>query len=176
MPATTTLIEPAHELRRALDSGQLLTPWAQERCGQEITADVQRTGPPYLDYEEAALLGLARDANWACLRRSGRLVQADGTEVARITSVIALSRITLERVRMLQATHTPLGTALGEAGGSKVLWCSVGICEYAVACGRLITSDGEPVALTTDWVLWSWLGSVSPPVRSAACFTRGPLA
>lgn len=161
MPVIPGLIEPAHELRRILDSGRLLTPWAQERCGQEISADVERAGPPYLYRDEAGLLGLSENENWACLRRAGRLVTADGTEVARVASVVALGRVSAEVVRTLQTTSTPLGTALGEAGGSKVLWCSVGICEYAVACGRLITADGEPVALTTDWVLWSWLGSVS---------------
>jgi hypothetical protein len=134
MPVIPALIEPAHELRRILDSGQLLTPWAQARCGQEITADVERAGPSYLDCEEADLIGLSRDDNWACLRRGGRLVAADGTEVARVTSVVALSRIGPEIVRTLQTTRTPLGTALGEGAASKMLWCSVGICEYAVAC------------------------------------------
>ena len=160
---TSALIQPAEDLRQVLDSGQLLTPWAQERCGQAITADVERTGPHILDRDEAGLLGLPEDESWACLRRGGRLVQQDGTEVARVTSVVALSRAAPETVRLLQATRTPLGLALGEKASSKVLWCSAGISEYAVACARLILADGEPVALTTDWVLWSWLGSVSEP-------------
>jgi hypothetical protein len=162
MTGARELIAPADELRQVLDSGRLLTPWAQERCGQAVTADVERTGPPYLDCEEAGLLGIFREANRACLRRGGRLVQEDGTEVARVTSVVALSRVSPETVRVLQATRTPLGLALGAGASSRVLWCSAGICEYAVACGRLILVAGEPVAMTTDWVLWSWLGSVSP--------------
>lgn len=156
------IAEPALELRQHLDAGHLLTPWARERSGQEIIADVERTGPHYLYSDEARLLEVGSRANWACLRRGGRLVQADGTEVARITSVVALDRISTETVKSLQATKIPLGLALGEDATSKVLWCSVSICEYAVACGRLILVDGSPVALTTDWVLWSWLGSVSP--------------
>jgi hypothetical protein len=160
MTGSRNLIAPADELRQVLDSGTLLTPWAQEQCGQPVLADVERSGPPYLHYDEAALLGLTRDDNWACLRRAGRLVQQDGTEVARVTSVVALSRVSPETVRLLQTTRTPLGLALGPEAASKVLWCSAGICEYAVACGRLILVRGEPAALTTDWVLWSWLGSV----------------
>lgn len=156
------LVEPAHELRRHLDSGALLTPWAGERCGQRVTADVERTGPPLLSRDEAGLLEAGEDENWAALRRTGRLVQADGTEVARVTSVVLLSRIRAETCRVLQDTDIPLGTALGGRGRSKVLWCSVGICEYAVACGRVILDGDVPVALTTDWVLWSWLGQISP--------------
>lgn len=161
MTSTSELIRPAGDLQRILGSGRLLTPWAQERCGQAVTADVERTGPHILDHEEAGLLRLSRDDNWACLRRGGRLVQEDGTEVARVTSVISLARVTPAMVVALETTRTPLGLALGEDASSEVLWCSTGICEYAVACGRLILVRGEPAALTTDWVLWSWLGSVS---------------
>ena len=161
MTSARDLIQPAGELRQVLDSGRLLTPWAQERCGQAITADVERTGPHSLSRDEAGQLGLGENESWACLRRGGRLVTGDGTEVARVTSVVALSRVGPETVRLLQATRTPLGLALGDQASSKVLWCSVGICEYAVACARLILVNGDPVAMTTDWVLWSWLGSVS---------------
>jgi hypothetical protein len=156
------LVEPAHELRRHLDSGALLTPWAEERCGQAVIADVGRINPPLLSRDEAGLLEAGENENWGALRRSGRLVQADGTEVARATSVVLLSRISVELCRVLQTTSTPLGTALGDRGHSKVLWCSVGICEFAVACGRVILVGEVPVALTTDWVLWSWLGEISP--------------
>lgn len=159
------LLKPALELRRYLDGGGLLTPWAEKRSGQPVHADVERTGPMTLDRQEAGQLGLpepglAGNGNWAALRRSGELVQADGTKVARVTSVVALARITPETVKALQTTRIPLGTAIGDRGRSLVLWCSVGICEYAVACGRLILVDDMPVALTTDWVLWSWLGSL----------------
>lgn len=163
MISARELIAPAAGLRQVLGSGQLLTPWARRRAGQEIRADVERTGPPYLHEDEARLLEIGWQENWACLRRGGRLVQADGTEVARITSVVALSRISPETVKLLQATDTPLGLALGPDAASEVLWCSEGICEYAVACGRLILVSGKPVALTTDWVLWSWLGGLGEP-------------
>lgn len=155
------LVEPAHELRRHLDSGALLTPWAEERCGQRVSADVDRINPPLLYRDEAGLLEAGEDSNWAALRRSGRLVQADGTEVARVTSVVLLAAASPELCRVLQTTDTPLGTALGDRGHSKVLWCSVSICEYAVACARVILDGDVPVALTTDWVLWSWLGKIS---------------
>ena len=48
-------------------------------------------------------------------------------------------------VRLLQTTRTPLGTAVDGRARSQVLWCSVGICEYAVACGRVI------LAATRRW-------------------------
>lgn len=157
MPA---IAEPALELSRALEAGQLLTPWAEARCGQPIEADIRFTSPYRLFREEAATLGVTEDENWAALRRGGNLVQADGTAVARVTSVIVLSRVTLAEADALRTTRTPLGTVLGPDARSEVLWCSEGICEFAVACGRLISRGGQAVALTTDWVHWSWLGRV----------------
>jgi hypothetical protein len=158
MIALPALAEPALELKQVLESGALLTPWARDRCGQEVIADIDRINPPCLFREEAQTLGVDEGETWAALRRTGRLLQADGTVIGRITSVVALARISTETCRILQTTRTPLGIALGPDAGSDVLWCSMGICEFAVACGRVITGKGRPVALTTDWVLWSWLG------------------
>jgi hypothetical protein len=155
------LAEPALALRAYLESGGLLTPWAETRSGQQVTADIKRINPPRLFREEAQALGLSEDDNWAALRRTGRLIQDDGAEVARVTSVVALTRASLKLTQVLQTTSIPLGTAIGDEGSSDVQWCSVGICEFAVACGRVIKVSGRPVALTTDWVLWSWLSRVA---------------
>jgi hypothetical protein len=161
MVAVPAIAEPALELRRELESGGLLTPWAQARCGQRIEADISISSPFRLFREEADILGVTEGGNWAALRRSGQLVQEDGTPVARVASIVVLSRITLDEADLLRTTRTPLGTALGPEASSEVLWCSEGISEAAVACGRVIQRGGQPVALTTDWVYWSWLGGVS---------------
>lgn len=158
MTFVPVIAEPALELSRYLESGGLLTPWAEARCGQRIEADIRASSPFRLFREEAATLGVAGDDNWAVLRRSGQLVQEDGTPVARVTSVVVLSRISLDEADLLRTTRIPLGTVLGPGARSEVLWCSEGISEAAVACGRLILRDGQAAAMTTDWVHWSWLG------------------
>jgi chorismate-pyruvate lyase len=159
MPA---IAEPALELRQVLEAGGLLTPWAEARCGQRIEADIRASAPFRLFREEAAALGVPEGANWAALRRGGELVQQDGTPVARVTSIVVLSRITTAEYDQLRTTRTPLGTVLGPGTSSDVSWCSEGICEFAVACGRLILRGGQAVAMTTDQVYWSWLGATRP--------------
>ena len=134
---TPAIARPALELRRVLEAGRLLTPWAEEQCGQLIEADITASSPFRLFREEANTLGVTEADNWAALRQAGQLVQADGTPVARVTSVVVLDRLNPDEVRLLQATRTPLGTVLGPEASSKVLWCSEGICEFAVTCGRL---------------------------------------
>jgi chorismate-pyruvate lyase len=161
MITVPAIAEPALELRRMLESGGLLTPWAEARCGQRIEADISASSPFRLFRDEAASLGVTEDDNWAALRRAGELAQADGTPVARVTSIVVLSRITPDEVLLLRTTRTPLGTVLGPEASSEVLWCSENICEFAVTCGRLILRGGRPAAMTTDQVYWSWLGQVS---------------
>lgn len=158
---TPSIAVPALELRRVLESGSLLTPWAEARCGQRIEADITASSPFRLFRGEAAALGVPEGGNWAALRRGGELVQQDGTAVARVTSIVVLSRITPEECDLLRVTRTPLGTVLGPGAVSEVIWCSEGITEFAVACGRLIRRGGRAVALTTDKVYWSWLGTLS---------------
>jgi hypothetical protein len=161
MTIVPAIAEPALELRRILESGELLTPWAEARCGQRIEADIRASSPFRLFRDEAAGLGVTEDDNWAALRRAGELVQADGTPVARVTSVVVLSRITPAEAYLLQATRTPLGSVLGPEASSEVLWCSELVTEAAVACGRTVWRGGKPVASVTDRVYWSWLGRVS---------------
>lgn len=164
-PGMPAIIAPVLDLRRALDAGSLLTPLAGDLCGQEITADVRQANPPLLYRHEAEQLGVGEDENWACLRRHGMLAQADGTPVARITSVTVLSRITPAEHEVLARTDAPLGTVLGPAASALVLWCGICVSEYAISCGRVISRDGKAVALTTDRVLWSWCGNL--PARAA---------
>lgn len=154
---TLVQVEPALKLRRALDGGALFTRWAEQACGQAVTADVQRENPPCLWGHEADSLGMAPAESWAALRRAGRLVQADGTEVARVTSVVAIGRLDHQTVLTLTTTSTPLGTALGPGAHRKVLECSVGIGEFAVHCWSVVLRGDVAVALATERVRWSWL-------------------
>jgi hypothetical protein len=156
-----TQVKPALELRRALDAGALFTRLAEDKCGQAIHADVSREGPPWLTPDEYGDLQVdpARELI-AALRRAGHLVQSDGRQVACITSVVAVGRLPHELVCQLTTTTTPLGKVLGEDVGSKVLWTSPGIDEYAVHCRRLIFWQDRPVALAIDRVLWSWVDSL----------------
>lgn len=159
-----TLINPALDLLRALDDGALFTPWAEHRCGQEIHADAELINPPYLFGWEAGTLRVGARDTYAALRRTGCLVQADGTKVAKVGSVVPRAHVTAETFRVLQTTATPVGTALAaQAAGQGVpissitMWSSAGTDEYAVHCVRLVMVGGVPAAIATDRVLWSWL-------------------
>lgn len=166
MLAAPAIITPALDLRRALDAGDLLTPLAAALCGQDVTVTgLRRVNPPLLFRHEAEQMGIGEQENWACLRRSGMLAQADGTAIGPVTSVVLLSGITPAEHEALAQTDIPLGTVLGPAASSLVLWCGICISEYAISCGRLVSRDGKAVALTTDRVLWSWCGNL--PARAA---------
>ncbi len=159
---TLTQADPVLDLLRALDAGVMFTAWAEAYCGQEITADVERLNPPYLFPDELGHLGMEHGESWAALRRHGHLVQADGTKVAKISSVVAAGRIPGDACRMLATTTVPLGRALGPDARREMLWSSPGIDQYAVcSCARLwlpVPGRGVlPVALATERVLRSWL-------------------
>ena len=156
-------LERAQELRLALDGGALFTELAEKMCGQEVTADIERVNPPSLWAHEADQMDVPYDSNWVALRRTGWLVQADAARVARVTSVVLLSRITLDEARLLQTTSTPLGKVLGPDARGRVLETSMEITEFAVHCRRLILRDDGATALTTEQVLWSWLCQVDSP-------------
>jgi hypothetical protein len=168
-------LRPARKLQLDLDSGAMFTKLAEDACGQGVRAEVDRVNPPWLSGDEAARLGMSMPGDsWAALRRIGRLLQADGTPVARVTSVVAAGRLDRETVLQLTATDAPLGTVLAAAAerdGTKVrgevTGCSMGLDQYAVHCWRVLLLDDVPVALATEQVLWSWLNKVSGPVPSA---------
>jgi hypothetical protein len=158
---TVTQADPALTLRRALDAGALFTRLAEDMCGEPVLADVERLNPQSLFPDEREALGIRPDESWAALRRAGTLVQSGGATVARVTSVVAVSRVPEEVCRVLTTTNVPLGRALGPRARAVVLWSSPGINEYAVHCSRLVLIGDEPVAIAMDRVLWSWLNQVS---------------
>ena len=154
--------DAALTLLRALDDGALFTLLAEDMCGQQVAAQVERLNPPVLFTTETGLLGMDPGESWAALRRHGDLTQDDGTRVARVTSVVAAGRIPGEVCRALTTTTVPLGKALGPQARREVLWSSLAVNEYVVHCGwRLyapVASRGMlPVAIGGDWVLRSWL-------------------
>lgn len=169
------VLRPARKLQLDLDSGAMFTKLAEDACDQGVRAEVERVNPPYLSGPEAAQLGLSMPGeSWAALRRVGQLVQEDGTEVARVTSVVAIGRLDHATVLQLTTTDRPLGAVLAEKAerdGTKVrgevIDCSMGLDQYAVHCWRVLLLDDVPVALATEQVLWSWLNRVSGPVVAA---------
>ncbi len=164
-------LHPALDLWQDLDAGKLFTKLAEQACGQAVRAEVERVNPPWLSGPEAAQLGMSMPGeSWSSLRRIGQLVQADGTPVARVTSVVAVSRLDDEAVLQLTATDTPLGAVLAakaERDGTKVRRettdCILGLDEYAVHCWGMVLLDDLAVALAAEKVLWSWLNRVSGP-------------
>ncbi len=159
---TNTQADPPLDLIRPLHAGALFTDWAENHCGQAVTADVERLNPPVLFPDEIGHLGMEHGESWAAIRRHGHLVTASGTLVAKISSVVAAGRIPDAACLLLTAASIPLGRALGPHARREVLLSSIAVNEYAVHCWARIWCPVEgrgerPVALATEWVLRSWL-------------------